>query len=168
LEALLLILGLIAVIVGALGSFLPVVPGPPLSYLGLWLMHFSASENRMSVWAIIIFTILVLAVTVLDYLIPAWGTKRFGGTKWGMWGSTIGLIVGLFFGPIGIIIGPFLGAFVGELLNNGTSQQALRSAIGSFVGFILGSGIKLLVCLVMLVYYFVHSWGAFGRLIHSI
>jgi hypothetical protein len=166
-ELVLLILGLLMVITGALGSFLPVIPGPPLSYAGLWLMHFSAPENRMSVWAIVIFTVLVLIISILDYLIPAWGTKKFGGTKWGMWGSTIGLLIGLFFGPAGIIIGPFLGALVGELLNKQSTDTALKSAIGSFVGFILGSGLKLLLCLSMLVYYLAHSWNAFGRIIQS-
>lgn len=152
-ELTLLIIGFLFVLAGCLGSFLPVLPGPPLSFIGLWFYHFSAPENKMSVWAIILFSAFTIIVSVLDYLIPAWGTKKFGGTKWGIWGSTIGLLIGLFFGPPGIILGPFIGAFVGELLNNQNTDKAIKSAFGSFVGFIIGSGLKLMVCLIMLVYY---------------
>ena len=80
-----------------------------------------------------------LLVVLLEYLIPIYGTKRFGGTKYGMWGSTIGLLAGLWFGPLGIVIGPFVGAFVGEMLATQDSSTALRSAWGSFVGFLFGS-----------------------------
>lgn len=87
----------------------------------------------------------MVVITALDYFIPMWGTKRFGGTKAGVTGSTIGLIVGLFLGPIGIVVGPFLGALAGELITAPDEfKRALRSATGSFVGFLLGTGLKLI------------------------
>jgi uncharacterized protein YqgC (DUF456 family) len=93
--------------------------------------------------------------TVLDYIFPVWTTKRFGGSKRGVWGSTIGLVVGLFFfPPFGIIIGPFVGAFVGEVTANQNQRSALRSAFGSFVGFLLGTGLKFAVSGVT-TYYFI-------------
>lgn len=167
-EATLIILGLVLVLVGLFGSFLPLLPGPPLSYGGLLLFHYSAPQNRISAWALVLFAILIVITLILDYIVPAWGAKKFGGTKWGAWGSTIGAIIGLFFGPIGVIIGPFLGALVGELMNGRNSNQALLAAWGSFVGFLLGSGIKLFICSIILTYYIWVAWPAFGRMIRSI
>ena len=89
---------------------------------------------------------------VLDYFIPVWGTKKFGGTKYGVWGCTIGFLAAFWMGPWGVIIGPFAGAFIGEYLANQHSQQAFKSAIGSFAGFLAGSFLKMLVCFFMLYY----------------
>lgn len=152
-ETTLIIIGLLCVLVGLVGSVLPVIPGPPISYIGLWLYHFSSKENHLSILAIVLFTFFTVLVSVLDYLIPAWGTKKFGGTKWGVWGSTLGLVAGLFFGPPGIILGPFFGAFIGETLNNQPTDKALKAAFGSFIGFIFGTGLKLILCTTMLVFY---------------
>lgn len=114
-DIVLIVLGAICLLIGLLGSVLPVLPGVPLSYLGLWLLHWtdraSFSWQFLTVWAVV-----VLVIQLLDYFIPAWGTKKFGGTKWGVWGSTIGLLLGFLMGPLGIVLGPFVGAVVGELL----------------------------------------------------
>jgi hypothetical protein len=93
--------------------------------------------------------VVVVAVTILDYYIPIWGTKKFGGSKYGMWGCTIGFILAFWMGPWGVIIGPFLGALIGELLAKKTQQQALRAAFGAFLGFLGGSLLKIGVCAVM-------------------
>lgn len=140
---------------GLVGCFLPIVPGPPLSYVGLLLLQLKVTppySANLMIWLAVI----VVVVTVLDYAVPAWGTKRFGGSKYGVWGSIIGLIVGLFFLPmplLGVIIGPFLGAFVGELIGGKETQPALRAAWGSFLGFLAGTALKVVVCLVLVVYY---------------
>lgn len=132
-------------IVGIAGCFLPIIPGPPISFVGLLLLEFTTKSpfeaNTLWTWAFI-----MAAVTALDYIVPVYGTKRFGGTKRGVWGSTIGLVVGLFFfPPIGIIVGPFIGAFVGEMsTGKSTNKAALRSALGSFVGFLVGTLLKLI------------------------
>lgn len=123
-DIVLIVLGAICLLIGLLGSVLPVLPGVPLSYLGLWLLHWtdraSFSWQFLTVWAVV-----VVVIQVLDYFIPAWGTKKFGGTKWGVWGSTIGLLLGFVIGPLGIVLGPFVGAVVGELLYFNQHPEAL-------------------------------------------
>jgi uncharacterized protein YqgC (DUF456 family) len=143
------VLGAALVLVGFLGSVLPIIPGPPISWAGLLLLkwtayvdnHGAAYEN--SLWILLFFVILV---TILDYVVPIMGTKRYGGSKRGVWGATIGVVVGLFFGPLGIIIGPFLGAYIGEITTGKREKDALRAAWGSLMGFLLGVGLKLMVC----------------------
>jgi uncharacterized protein len=143
-DYLLIGLGILFIIGGILGGVLPVLPGPPLSYTGLLLLHFT-EKHQFSPQFLITWAIVAIVVTVLDYFIPAWGTGRFGGSKWGIWGSVIGLIIGLFFfPPFGIIIGPFLGAVVGELSSGKESGAALRSGFGSFAGFLAGTLLKLI------------------------
>ena len=139
-------------ILGIAGCLLPMLPGPPLSYLGLIAIHFSSKIDFSSKF-LISWGIIVILVSILDYVIPIWGTKYFGGSKYGVWGSMAGLLAGLFIPPVGIIIGPFLGAVVGEILA-GNKQNALKAGFGSFIGFLAGTVIKLLVSLIML-YYFV-------------
>lgn len=150
------VLGALLVLVGFLGSVLPIIPGPPISWAGLLLLkwtnyaddHGSAYENTL--WILLFFVILV---TILDYIVPIMGTKKYGGSKRGVWGATIGVVIGLFFGPLGIIIGPFLGAFIGEISTGKREKDALRAAWGSFVGFLLGVGLKLMVCGTILFFY---------------
>jgi len=154
-EVLLYILGGIFLLVGLLGAVLPVLPGPPISYVGLLIFHFTDkfeySTNFLILWGLI-----TALVTLLDYVIPLWGTKKFGGTKMGIRGATAGLIVGIFFfPPIGIILGPFFGAMIGELIQNSDDfNKAVKSAFGSLVGFLAGTGLKLAVGM-MLIYYVV-------------
>jgi uncharacterized protein YqgC (DUF456 family) len=107
------------------------------------------SPNPFSTKFLVIWGIITVAITAMDYLIPVYGTKKFGGSKYGVWGCTIGLFVGFFLGPWGIIIGPFIGAFIGEIIANNNSQTALKSAFGSFLGFVFGTLLKLVACLVM-------------------
>ncbi len=159
-EVLLIIGGIVLIIIGFLGSALPVLPGPPLAWIGFLLLRWTdrVAENpsyETSLWIMLFFVILV---TVLDYVVPVWGTKKWGGSSAGMWGATIGLIIGLFFGPVGIIAGPFAGAFIGEFITGKTQQEALSAGWGSFLGFLLGVGMKLMVCATLLflfVYYLV-------------
>src|SRR5688500_18182201 len=121
---LLVTIALICVIIGVIGSIIPGVPGTPVSYIGFLCFHFSSPVNRISVWVHVVFILLIVGVVILDYIIPIIGTKKFGGSKYGTWGSTVGLIVGLFFGLPGMIIGPFVGAFVFELIYKKDTGQA--------------------------------------------
>ena len=140
----LIFLGILLLITGLLGSILPIIPGPPISYAGMVVLHFT-DRFSFSDTTLIVYGIFMVIITVLDYVVPAWGTKKMGGSKYGIWGSTIGLIVGLFFfPPLGLIIGPFAGAFIGEVIKGQTSQVALTSAIGSFLGFVFGTLLKLI------------------------
>lgn len=159
-ELLLVIGGIILILAGFIGSALPVIPGPPLAWFGYLLLHWTryVADNENYGTSLWIMLFLVILVTVLDYVVPVWGTKRWGGSKAGMWGATIGLIVGLFLGPIGIIAGPFAGAFIGELLTGKQQREALRSGWGSFLGFLMGVGMKMMVCATLLflfIYYMV-------------
>ena len=151
-----IVLGGVFLLIGLGGSFLPILPGPPIAFVGLWIQQVKAeapfSQKFLWIWVGI-----VLVITILDYMIPVYGTKKFGGSKYGVWGCTIGLVVGLWMGPIGIIAGPFLGAFIGEILANQNSAQALKAATGSIIGFLLSTGIKLIACSVM-IWYWAASW----------
>lgn len=152
----LLALGILLILTGFAGSILPGLPGPPLSYLGLILLHITRFA-QFTPGTLIGWAIAVAVVAVLDYVVPVWGTRQFGGTKAGVRGSTVGLIIGVIllpmlgvvigpFGIIGILGGPFLGAWIGELSAGQDSRQALRAAFGSFIGFLAGTLMKIAVC----------------------
>jgi uncharacterized protein YqgC (DUF456 family) len=147
----LIILGSILMVLGILGCFLPILPGPPLSYLGFITIHFT-EKVEFSVSFLIWWGVVTILISVLDYFIPIWGAKTFGGSKAGVRGSIAGLILGLFFPPFGLIIGPFVGAVAGEMIA-GNKQNAVRSGFGSFIGFLAGTFAKLLVCLIMLFFF---------------
>ncbi|MEH6769589.1 DUF456 domain-containing protein [Maribacter arcticus] len=156
----LLILGFILMLVGIIGSFLPILPGPPISWVGLLLLHFTSVIDMT--WTFLGITLAIaLLVFALDYVIPAIGTKKFGGTKAGVIGTTVGLVVALFFpilGPFGIIIWPFIGALVGELLNKADKKTATKAAFGSFLGFLTGTFMKFLVAIVYLGMFISEAW----------
>ena len=138
---LLAILGLICILIGLIGCVVPVVPGPPLSYVGVLLLHFT-KECEFSTATLLVLLALTIIVTLLDYLIPMWGSKYLGASKWGTRGSFIGTIVGLFCLPWGLIIGPFLGAFLGEVMQKNSTKQAVKSGLGSVVGLLFGTVFK--------------------------
>jgi uncharacterized protein len=160
-DILLLLLGLFIMLLGIVGAFLPVLPGPLTSWGGLLTLHFTKAVNFSTTFLFVTFGIALL-VWLLDYFIPAIGTKKFGGSKKGILGSTLGLFLGLiFFPPLGIIIGPFLGAFVGELIHDSRdNNRALKAALGSFIGFLFSTGLKLVVSLVYLGLFLRAFWTA--------
>ncbi len=158
-DALLLVLGLICMIGGVLGSFLPVLPGPGLSWLGLLLLYLTEAV-KMNYWILGISLLITIIISILDYVIPAQGTKRFGGSSYGVWGTNIGLIVGIFAPiPFGFIIGPFAGALVGELIYNSKDHnRAFKAATGSFIGFLASSFMKFVVCVAFFGLFAVVVW----------
>lgn len=143
-----ILLGIILILIGLVGSLLPALPGPPLAFAGLLLQQLREPNPYTSKF-LLGWLAIVIIVTFLDYYIPIWGTKKFGGSKYGMWGCTLGFLLAFWLGPLGVIIGPFIGAFIGELIANKTQHQALRAAFGAFLGFLGGSLIKIMVCVVM-------------------
>lgn len=155
-DALWLTFGVILMLAGIAGCFLPLIPGPPLCYVALLIQQLQDAPPYTTQF-LIIWGVITLVVTGLDYVIPIYGTKKFGGTRYGMWGCIIGLVAGLWMGPIGIIVGPFVGALIGELIASSSSEQAMRAALGSFIGFLLGTLLKLIACFVM-VWYFVKAF----------
>lgn len=149
-DIILVIVSALFIVLGIIGSFIPVLPGPLTSWLGLLILHFT-DAIPMDVSFLIITLIIAILIWVLDYIIPVMGTKRFGGTKYGMIGTTLGLIVGLI-APIpgGIIIGPFVGALIGELINKADSKTAVKAAFGSFIGFLTSTFIKFIIAVIYL------------------
>lgn len=136
-------IGIIFIIVGLLGCVLPIIPGPPISFLGILVLHFTKFADYTTNFLLLLAFIAIL-VTVLDYVVPIWGTKRFGGTKAGMWGATIGMIIGMIFlGPLGLILGPLVGAIIGESIQGANNKDAFRAGLGAFIGFLTGVGLKL-------------------------
>jgi uncharacterized protein len=155
-DYLLLISGILLMILGIIGCLVPVLPGPPFSFVGILLLHLSRFGQFSSTTLIVLGTIAVV-VTILDYIVPIWGTRKFGGTKYGTRGATIGLIIGLFFGPAGIILGPLIGAFVGEMIFKDDVRYAVRAGFGSLLGFLMGIGLKLAASFIM-TFYFFREW----------
>ena len=146
----LLIVAGVLMVVGIIGCIVPGLPGTPIAYAGLWIAQ--ATDRVDFSWqTLLIWGIVTVVVSVLDYVVPAWGTKRFGGTKWGVWGSTIGVFVGLFFGAAGVIVGPLAGAILGELMGGKKAEEALKAGWGSFVGIFFGTVLKLICCGLMTV-----------------
>lgn len=149
-EIFLLVLAFVLMLIGIIGCIVPGLPGTPIAYAGLWVAQ--TTERVDFSWKfLLIWGIVVIVVSALDYIVPAWGTKQFGGTKWGAWGSTIGVFVGLFFGAIGVIIGPLVGAIIGELFAGKQLEQAIKAGWGSFIGILFGTIIKLVACGLMTV-----------------
>ena len=156
-DVLWIILASLFILAGIVGCLVPLLPGPPLVYVGFLFVQLKETPpftlNFMLLWAAI-----VIVVSVLDYLIPVYGTKKLGGSKYGMWGCTIGLFAGVWFGPWGIVLGPFAGAFLGELFASNQSDTALKAALGSFIGFLFSTLLKLVVCVIMAWYFVVALW----------
>ena len=157
-DSILLIIGGIALIIGLIGCVAPVIPGPPIGYIGLILMQ-CTEKHPFSTTFMVVMAVVVAAVTLLDYLIPAMGTKKFGGSKYGSWGCLIGTFAGLFvLPPFGIFIMPFVGALAGELLGGSQPNMAVKAAFGSLLGFLGGVLCKAVVCIAMIVAF---VWGLF-------
>ena len=154
-EYIYLVLGGLFAVIGLVGSIVPVLPGPPLAYVTLWMMWLYNSEE-ISISTLIVAGVIMIVITVLDYIAPVWLTKKGGGSKVGERGAIIGLIIGLFLGPLGIILGPFFGAVIAELIYDGSnSQRAFRSGLGSFLSFFVGTGIKLAISLWLTIIIFI-------------
>jgi hypothetical protein len=152
-EIVLAIIAFTLLAVGILGAIIPALPGPPLSYAGLLLLQWSGYASFTFVF-LLVWALITVAVTIMDYLLPSFMAKQFGGSRAAAVGSFVGLVAGiLFFPPMGMILGSFLGAFIGELLSNrANGAKAFVVALGAFFAFIVGTGAKLIVCFLMLFY----------------
>ena len=137
----------VLLLVGFLGTFVPVLPGAPLAWAGLLAAYFSEYTD-ISVLCLIITAVIAVIVSVVDNIFPVAMTKKFGGSKYATTGATVGLIVGFFTGPWGIILGPFFGALIGEFINKeGRNEGVFKAAFGAFMGFLLGTGLKMITVL---------------------
>lgn len=145
----LITIGFICMLVGVLGSFLPVLPGLPICWVGLLLL-FSTKAIETNYWILGSTLLITILITLLSYAIPSKGTKKFGGSSYGVWGTNIGLVIGIFAPiPLGFLIGPFVGALIGELLYDSTNyKRAVKAASGSLIGFLASSFINFLFCII--------------------
>jgi uncharacterized protein YqgC (DUF456 family) len=150
----LIVLGLLLALAGLIGCLLPVVPGPPLSFLALLLISLAKNWEPFSATFLIVMGCLTAAVAVMDYLIPIKGAQKYGASRYGIWGSMIGMLVGIFFfPPLGMILGAFLGAFLGELFAGRAGRDAVRAGWGTFMGTMLSTVLKVVFCGVVLFFY---------------
>ncbi len=158
-DILLAFLGFFFVCLGIIGSFLPILPGPITSWIGLFLLHLTKAIPQDWTFLGVTLAIAVL-IFFLDYFIPAMGTKRFGGTKYGVYGTTIGLIIGLLSPiPFGILIGAFCGALIGELIyDSNDTNRAIKASFGAFLGFLASVTIKFSISSVYFVLFIMTLW----------
>lgn len=160
-ETFAVIIAIILGLIGIIGSIVPAIPGPPLSWIGLLVMYLWGGTNgngeTMSSTLLLVWLGITTAVTVIDYIVPAYLTKLTGGSKYAAWGAMIGLLVGMFVPPVGIILGTILGAFIAEIVFAGKDVwTSAKSSMGALLGFLLGTGLKLMAAGFMLYYIFVY------------
>jgi len=157
-DLLLIIISTVLIILGIIGSFMPILPGPLTSWLGLFILNLISSVEIDNTLLIITF-IIATTIFILDSLIPIYGSKYFGATKYGIIGASIGLVIGIITPiPFGILIGPILGALIGELLFNNDLKKSIKSSIGVLIGFVASSFIKFVTSIVYLMIYIIQLW----------
>lgn len=144
-----LLIGILMCVIGLIGSFFPIIPGPLTTWVGLVFLHLT-SFVPMDIYILLGTFMIAITVFILDLIIPVIGIKKFGGTRGGLIGATIGVIIGLFFGPAGIIAGPFIGAFSGEIINNSKFKVALKASFGTIIGFIAGTSMKFITSFIFI------------------
>lgn len=165
-DILFMILAIIFAVIGVLGAIVPVLPGPPLSFVALLLFIFCEGVE-ISPWTLWIMGFLMVVLTVFDYIAPPWFTKLKGGSKSATTGSMIGLIIGLFIMPWGLILGPFIGAFIGEIIAKSSQDKAFKVALVSFYAFVLTTGLKLIYGAVVLIIVMMKMLSMGGRYINE-
>jgi len=158
-EGIAIVVGSVLMLLGLAGSILPILPGPPLSFIGLFLLallkHFSAPLTPALVIILAIVTILVI---VMDYIFPLLGAKRYGASKWGVWGSLLGMAIGIFWSPFAMLMGAFIGAVVAEWLVGKKKREALRAGWGVMMGTLFATILRLGVSGMMTYYFVIALW----------
>lgn len=148
------IFGMFLAISGLIACIIPVIPGPPLAYASLLVLSVARDWQPFSVTFLVVMGIATVLVLVLDYVVPAAGAKKYGATKFGVWGSILGMLIGLFvFPPFGLFIGGFVGAMAGELYAGKGGDDAFRAGLGVFMGNLVSIGIKMALCGIILFFY---------------
>lgn len=150
-----MVLAVVFFTVGVIGTLLPALPGAPLIWLGMLIYGLFVNFNNLP-WTFFLGQGLAVAlIFLIDYLAGIWGVKRYGGSKAAVWGSVLGGLLGvLFLGPFGLIFGPFIGAVAGELYQKSPLDRAFQVGIGTLIGFLGGTVLKLAVEMLMIVWFF--------------
>ena len=149
-DILLIVFAFLLLVAGIAGCILPVLPGPPLAYAGMLLLHLT-DKVHFTTHQLVIWLVVVIVLQVVDYITPLLGSKYSGGTSFGNRGCMAGTLLGLFFMPWGVIVGPFIGAVVGEMLGGQDLSHAIRAGIGTLLGFLFGTLLKVIICFYFLV-----------------
>ncbi len=149
-DVLIYVLSFLLLVGGVVGCVLPILPGAPLGYAGLLLLHFTGRAD-FSTTQLVTWLIIVVILQVVDFITPLLGSKYTGGSEFGNRGCVAGTLIGMFFLPWGIIVGPFIGAVAGEMLGGSDLSHAVRAGIGSLIGFLVGTLLKVIVCFYFLV-----------------
>ncbi len=141
---------------GLVGTFLPVLPGAPLIWLGMLAYGLIAGFEKLSAGFFIGQALAVALVYFIDYAANVWGVRKYGGSRAAIWGSLAGLLAGLLLlGPVGIVFGPFAGAVAGDLVAQKPLSAAVRSGVGTIIGMIGALAFKLAVEAGMIIWFFV-------------
>ena len=149
-DILLIVFAFLLLVAGIAGCILPMLPGVPLAYAGMLLLHLT-DKIHFTTHQLIIWLIVVIVLQVVDYITPLLGSKYSGGTSFGNRGCMAGTLLGMFFMPWGVIVGPFIGAVAGEMMGRQDLPHAIRSGIGTLLGFLFGTLLKVIVCFYFLV-----------------
>ena len=149
-----IIFGLIISLAGLIGCIFPVIPGPPLSFIALLILSWAKSWEPFTITFLAIMGGLTILVLIMDYVVPAIGAKKYGASKFSVFCSVVGMVIGLFvFPPLGLFIGGFVGALAGELYVGKSGEEALQAGWGIFIGNLVSIGLKMGLCVVMLFFY---------------
>lgn len=138
------------ILVGLLGTVLPVLPGVPVLFAGMWLAAWNDGYTRVGVATLVVLGLLVLVSLAIDVFASLIGARRVGASNKALWGAAIGGLLGAFFGFAGLLLGPFFGAMGGELAHGGGHGAALRVGAGTWVGIAVGTVLKVMVAGAML------------------
>ena len=139
-------------LLGVIGCFIPVLPGPLLSYIALLLYHFFF--NTINIYSLMLIALAVVFISILDYFLQLYGVKKAGGGKYAIRGSVIGILLGVFlFPPFGILAGAFIGAYIGAKIS--MDNNSIKIAFGALWGFLIGTILKL--CISIYIIYFLVS-----------
>lgn len=148
-------------IVGIVGSIVPGLPGPPVSWVGLLLAYLKHGVNgagdQMTLTFLLVWLAVTIIVSILDYVVPAKFTRMTGGSKAASRGAIVGLLIGMFVPPVGILLGTLLGAFLADFIFEDKGVWgSFKASIGAFLGFICGTGMKLVTSGIMMYYIIVY------------
>ena len=143
------VLAIILIVVGIAGTILPALPGVPLVFAGMLIAAWADGFQHVGVWTLVGLGVLTVIAVAVDFLAGLAGAKRVGASRLALIGAAVGTLVGIFFGIPGILLGPFLGALIGELFAGGTLKRATNVGVGAWIGFLIGTVLKLGVCFAM-------------------
>lgn len=163
-ETFVAVVAIILGLVGIVGSIAPGLPGPPISWVGLLVLYIwgggtNGAGEPMSTTFLLVWLAITIVISILDYVVPAYFTKLTGGSRYGSGGAIAGLFIGLICPPVGMILGSLLGAFLAEFLfARKDAANSVKSAFGAFLGFLFGTGLKLIASAVMLFYIVIYAF----------